>query len=80
MRENIDWWEKELWHYLDTGDGDTCPLHDNCDTRKNGHWCISDQKEFVGDMSYLINSDEINPRRGRILSMLKSCRIFKQIE
>ncbi len=80
MRRNIDWWEKELWHYLDIGDGDTCPLHDSCDTRNNGQWCFTDYMEFIGDMSYLINSDEINPRRGLILSMLKNCRIFNLVE
>jgi len=80
MKENIAAWEKELWHYLDTGNGDTCPLYDSCDIRKNGHWCIIDHKEFMGDMSYLINSHGIDPCRGQILRMLKHGRIFNLIE
>ena len=80
MRENIASWEKELWHYLDTGNGDTCPLYDSCDIRKNGHWCITDHKEYIGDMSYLINSRQIDPCRGNILRMIRHCRIFNLVE
>jgi len=80
VRENIASREKELWHYLGTGNGDTCPLYDSCDIRNNGHWCINDHKEFMGDMSYLINSHEIDPYRGNILGRLRHGRIFNLVE
>lgn len=80
MRKNITPWENELWHYLNTGNGDTCPLYDSCDMRKNGHWCIIDHREFIGDMSYLINSHEIDPVRGEVLRKLKHGRIFNLVE
>jgi Zn-dependent peptidase ImmA (M78 family) len=80
VRENISSWEKELWHYLDAGNGDTCPLYDSCDIRKNGHWCITDHKEYIGDMSYLINSHQIDPCRGNILRMIRHGKIFNLVE
>jgi len=80
MREDINSWERELWHDIDAGDGDTCPLYDSCEIRRNGHWCIVDHKEFMGDMSYLINSNEIDPSRGCVLRMLKHGRIFNLVE
>ena len=80
MRGNIAIWEDELWHYLKIGNGDTCPLYDSCDLRKSGYWCVNDHKEYIGDMSYLINSHEIDPRRGEILRMIRHGRIFKLVE
>jgi Zn-dependent peptidase ImmA (M78 family) len=80
VRENIANWESELWNYLRIGDGDRCPLYNCCDIKNNGHWCIIDHEEFIGDMSYLINSHEIDPHRGEILRMIKHCRIFKLVE
>ncbi len=80
MRGNIATWENELWHYLETGNGDTCPLYDSCDLRKNGHWCMIDHREFIGDMSYLINSHEIDPVRGEVLRKIRHGRIFNLVE
>ena len=80
MRKEMSTWENELWHYLETGNGETCPLYDVCDMRKDGHWCIIDHREFIGDLSYLINSHEIDPSRGEILRTIKPGRIFNLVE
>ncbi len=39
-------WESELWSYISSGDGVTCPLYDDCKTRQRGGWCFSDNKEM----------------------------------
>ena len=78
--ESVVTWENELWYYLSTGDGNSCPMYDRCDLRREGHWCIVDHKEYMGDMGYLINSDVIDAQRGEVLRFLRPGRIFTLVE
>jgi len=80
MRESIVSWENELWHYMNAGDGDKCPIYEHCDLRQRGHWCIIDHKEYMGYMDYLINSDLIDSQRGEVLRLLEPCRIFTLVK
>lgn len=80
MRKYVDKHEAELWDYLRIGDGDTCPLYGQCELRENGHWCIIDHGDLVGDMSYLINSQKVDPNRGEIIKTIRPGRIFKLVE
>jgi len=80
LRRNIVTWENELWHYINAGDGDNCPIYEHCDLRQGGHWCINDHRESMGYMDYLINSDLIDSHRGEVLRLLKPGRIFTLVE
>lgn len=51
-------WEAELWSYISKGDGETCPLHSQCQVRRQGGWCLSDRKEGLDIMSRFIDDDD----------------------
>jgi Zn-dependent peptidase ImmA (M78 family) len=80
VREFVATQETELWNYLKKGDGDSCPLYDSCELRKSGYWCIIDHQDVVGDMSYLINSQIVDPNRGQILKTIRQGKIFRLVE
>ncbi len=48
--QKIPKWESELWSYLSRGDGINCPLHDDCETKRNGGLCIDDHKDKLGGL------------------------------
>lgn len=39
-------WMKDLWHYLDAGDGTTCLIKETCERRRNG-WCACDYEAKI---------------------------------
>jgi len=79
MRNAVTDWENELWSYISTGDGDNCPLYDNCEQRLCGGWCISDHKEYIIQMidDTLIASDNYDYD---FLSRIIPGRVFKLVE
>ena len=44
---SIPRWEAELWSYVSSGDGMSCPLYDHCQLKlkKRGGWCVDDNRE-----------------------------------
>jgi len=41
-------WESELWSYLSKGDGNNCPLCEDCEIKQNGGLCLDDHKDKLG--------------------------------
>jgi len=51
-------WESELWSYLSKGDGEHCPLYNNCQIRLQGGWCLGDSKKYFDRINKFIDNDE----------------------
>lgn len=58
MAEKIPRWESELWSYLSSGDGEHCPLYDDCQIRRQGGQCLDDNKKYFHNISTLMDNDE----------------------
>jgi Zn-dependent peptidase ImmA (M78 family) len=43
-------WESELWRLMSAGDGVSCPLHNECEQRKNGGWCLDNYKQKLNNV------------------------------
>jgi hypothetical protein len=43
---NLNWWESELWYYINRGDGLHCPLFSSCQLRLSGGWCLSEHPDY----------------------------------
>lgn len=88
--DKIPEWESRLWSYISGGDGTICPIYDECQTRVNGGWCFSDNKElFSGSYgTHAVDSDsnvdELVVFRSlfehKFPSEWKPCPIFQLIE
>ena len=51
--------ESELWSYLNRGDGTTCPLSDDCKSRRSCGWCFNDHvKEHTAQYNTNIRNEE----------------------
>jgi hypothetical protein len=51
-------WEIELWSYLRSGDGKSCPLSNCCQSKKGwGSWCPDENKEKI---NFLLDERELN--------------------
>jgi hypothetical protein len=40
-------WEIELWSYLSSGDGKSCPVSNCCQSKGRGGWCLDENKESI---------------------------------
>ncbi|MDP2744030.1 MAG: ImmA/IrrE family metallo-endopeptidase [Dehalococcoidia bacterium] len=47
MTQKPQMWEDELWGYLTTGNGTSCPLRASCEVRRSGGWCFDDHTEEI---------------------------------
>lgn len=75
-------WETELWSYLSSGDGTSCPLRNCCQRREWGGWCpdenmekincLLDEREFNLRSYYSIGSEEVGGicRLGQLVERL----------
>ena len=48
--ENSPRWETELWSYVSSGDGLTCPIHSLCQRRFSGVYCWSDNSDYIAKL------------------------------
>ena len=77
-------WESELWSYLSTGDGVTCPLHKYCQIRQQGGDCLNDDQQTIDRILSFIDGDEISqhshePLKFNFQMCTGSGRLFKLI-
>ena len=84
-REKIPRWESELWSYISRGDGEHCPLHDECQVRLQGSKCLDDSKIYLGEISALMDDDEFtlsDPESGKLefIRCAKVGKIFRLVE
>ena len=49
-RENSTSWEAELWYYISSGNGLTCPIYSSCHRRLGGDYCGSDNIENIAKL------------------------------
>jgi hypothetical protein len=72
-------WEAELWSYVSTGDGMSCPLLDRCPVANKGGWCPDNNRERLNQLLdegefNLGNYDFIEAEAG------KPCRLAQLLE
>lgn len=74
-------WESQLWSYVGSGDGEDCPIHDQCQINKRNGWCPGAHRDYVKkllDMK-IFNLSSFNylpsEYKGRA-----ECKLFKLIE
>ena len=77
-------WESELWRYLSSGDGETCPLHSQCQVRRQCDYCLSGNKEYIKVINTFIDEDEITLsshelHRFDLMVFAREGRIFRLI-
>ena len=77
MRRKSTRWESQLWSCVGSGDGENCPLYDQCQNRLGGGWCISEHKEQVNQ---LFESSHFDYRNYDFLDFAGHCRIFELVE
>jgi Zn-dependent peptidase ImmA (M78 family) len=77
MKERLSNWEHELWNYVSSGDGDTCPIYNFCQARLGGSWCASDQKNHLDRIvdTILFGSSQYDFIEG-----IRPGRIFELVE
>jgi hypothetical protein len=72
-------WESELWAYISGGDGQHCPLHDDCKLIQSDTWCASDNLDELNRLTSLQRFGALDA----LLSHVKGgneCRIFQLVE
>jgi hypothetical protein len=77
-------WESELWHYLSRGDGEVCPLYNQCRLKRQCAYCLSGNKEYIKVLNTFIDEDEITwssheLRRFDLMLFVREGRIFRLI-
>ncbi len=70
------YWEGEFFHFLSEGDGNHCPLWENCALRKNGKWCIDDDYEKILPVYDKSFNPDTNPL---LISRGCNSKIFKYL-
>ncbi len=77
MAGKIPSWEAELWSYLSSGDGATCPLHSQCQARQRGGWCPDDNKKRL---NRLLDERQFNLSNYDFIECGTCGRIFEIVE
>lgn len=77
MAGRITKWESELWSYIDTGDGEHCPLYESCLWRKGGRWCPDDDGERL---KRLIDYEQPRPASYNFIMYEDCSKIFRMVE
>lgn len=57
MAKRIPKWESELWSYVSKGDGEQCPLYNDCQYREKCGWCIGDH---IAKIAQLLEDEKFN--------------------
>jgi Zn-dependent peptidase ImmA (M78 family) len=77
MKERLSKWEHELWNYVSSGDGDTCPIYNFCQARLGGSWCASDQKDHL---DHIVDTILFGSSQYDFLEGIRPGRIFELVE
>jgi len=77
MARRIPSWEAELWSYISSGDGATCPAYSQCQVRQRGGWCVEDNRELVTQLLY---RRRVSPSSYDFLEDAVPCRPFQLVE
>lgn len=72
-------WEIELWSYVSSGDGTSCPLSKRCRRRERGGWCPDANKEdlyrFLDQGQFNFHSCDFTGDEGGGI-----CRLYQLVE
>ena len=82
--ERIPRWESELWSLISSGDGEHCPLYDECQIRRQGGQCLDDSKEYFHNINTLMDNDKFvlsDPESGKpeFIRCARAGRIFQLV-
>ena len=71
-------WEAELWSYVSSGDGISCPIYNYCQSRLGGGWCRSDNLDYIAQ---LLDDRQFSATKYDLVSKGGKCgRIFQLVE
>ena len=74
IKAKVPEWESELWSYISQGDGEHCPLYDNCPERQHGEWCFDERRK---DLDRIVAAKEFNLTDYHFIQGTGFCKIFK---
>jgi hypothetical protein len=58
MEKKTPRWESELWSYLCSGDGTSCPMYQSCQLRGSNVGCFSEHEEYFQLVNEFVDEDE----------------------
>jgi hypothetical protein len=72
-------WETELWSYVSSGDGKSCPLSNCCQRMKRGGWCQDVNKE---DLNRFLDQRQFNFHSCDFIGSEAEgiCRLYQLVE
>jgi len=77
MRAGIPKWESEFWSLITSGDGEQCPLYEQCRQKPVCGYCISEHKE---SLCRLLDTSNFDPADYQFLSEIKVKGILYLVE
>jgi hypothetical protein len=58
MEKKTPKWESELWAYLSSGDGTSCPMYPSCQLRGGNVRCFSENEDYFQLVNEFVDKDE----------------------
>ena len=76
--KEIPKWEAELWSYVFTSDGQSCPRYSCIPPNHKDHLCPLDV--YLNNFKYIMDSKRVDPGDCDFAGHIDHCRVFKLIE
>ena len=77
VEETHNWWEPELWSYVYSSDGVSCPMYNHCNSRCREWLCACDNMERL---KQLMDAEEFSPCDYDFAEYVAHCRMLKLTE
>ena len=77
-QDNSSRWETELWSYVSSGDGVTCPIYSSCHRRLGGGYCGSDHLDYIAKL--IDDTQFCATKYDSVLSGWENGRLFQLVE
>jgi hypothetical protein len=77
MKAGIPSWEAELWSLISSGDGEQCPLYEQCRQEPERGYCISEHREHL---ERLLDTSNFDPANYAFLDGVKPNRLFELVD
>ena len=77
MKAETAKWEPELWSLITSGDGEQCPLYEQCREKPACGYCLSEHRE---NLCRLLDTGNFNPEDYQFLDQVERAGIFPLIE
>jgi len=77
MKAGIARWESELWSLITSGDGEQCPLYEQCRQKPVCGYCLSEHKE---SLCRFLDTSNFNPADYQFLSEIRADGILSLVE